>query len=152
MEQGLSFPKASEKRVLSLAHEGHPDIMKTKNRLPTKVWSPRIDHEATQVWKSCHWSQVVGETERMQYVQPSPGLWQDVAIDVLGSSSSFGEERACNYWFLQPFSWNTCHAFSHVSDDYWSTNVNLYTVWIPIQSYLGQRPSVCFRGIWKPPS
>jgi len=136
-------------RVLRLAHEGHLGIMKTKNWLRTKVWSPTIDHEAWQVWKGCHWCQVVGEPERMQQVQPSSGLWKDVAIDVLGSSSSFGGELAYNYWFPQPFLWSSYHAFSHVSDDYRSTNANLYTVWIPIQSYLGQRPSVCVRGSWK---
>lgn len=74
---------------------------------------------------------------------------ESVAIDVLGSSSSFGGELAYNYWFPQPFLWSSYHAFSHVSDDYRSTNANLYTVWIPIQSYLGQRPSVCVRGSWK---
>lgn len=145
----MSFPKASEKRVLRLAHEGHLGIMKTKNWLRTKVWSPTIDHEAAQVWKGRHWCQVVGEPERIQQVQPSSGLWKEVAIDVLGSSSSFGRELAYNYWFPQPFLWSSYHVFSHVSDDYRSTNANLYTVWIPIQSYLGQHPSVCVRGSWK---
>ena len=58
-----------------------------KNRLRTKVWWPKIDHDAAHVCKSCHRCQVVGDVcapEPMQRVEPPSGPWQDIAIDVLG--------------------------------------------------------------------
>ena len=87
----IVIPQSLRSEVLRLAHEGHKGIVKMKNRLQTKVWWPKIDHDAEQVCKSCHGCQVVGEfcaPEPMQRVEPPSGPWQDVAIDVLGPLSS----------------------------------------------------------------
>ena len=86
-ETRIVIPQSLRSEVLRLAHEGHRGIVKMKNRLRTKVWWPKIDHDAAQVCKSCHGCQVVGEfcaPEPMQRVEPPSGPWQDVAIDVLG--------------------------------------------------------------------
>ena len=83
----IVLPQILRSEVLRLAHEGHQGIVKMKNRLRTKVWWPKKDHNAEQVCKSCHGCQVEGEfcaTEPMQRVEPPSGPWQDVAIDVLG--------------------------------------------------------------------
>ena len=83
----IVIPRSLRSEVLRLAHEGHQGIVKMKNRLRTKVWWPKIDHDAAQVCKSCHGCQVVGEfcaPEPMQRVEPPSRPWQDVAIDVLG--------------------------------------------------------------------
>ena len=83
----IVIPQSLRSEVLRLAHEGHQGIVKMKNRLRTKVWWPKIDHDAAQVCKSCHGCQVVGEfcaPEPMQRVEPPSRPWQDVAIDVLG--------------------------------------------------------------------
>ena len=83
----IVIPQSLRSEVLRLAHEGDQGIVKMKNRLRTKVWWPKIDHDAAQVCKSCHGCQVVGEfcaPEPMQRVEPPSGPWQDVAIDVLG--------------------------------------------------------------------
>ena len=39
----LVIPIKLRKQVLDLAHEGHQGIVKTKQRLRTKVWWPGID-------------------------------------------------------------------------------------------------------------
>ena len=83
----IVIPQSLRSEVLRLAHGGHQGIVKMKNRLRTKVWWPKIDHDAAQVCKSCHGCQVVGEfcaPEPMQRVEPPSRPWQDVAIDVLG--------------------------------------------------------------------
>ena len=79
--------KALQGEVLRLAHEGHQGIVKMKARLRTKVWLPKIDSDAEQVYKSCHGCQVVGEfqvAEPMKRVKPPTGPWQDIAIDRMG--------------------------------------------------------------------
>ena len=83
----MVIPQSLRGEVLRLAHEGHQGIVKMKSQLRTKVWWPKMDHDAEQVCKSCHGCQVVGEfsaPEPMQCVEPPSGSWQDVAIDVLG--------------------------------------------------------------------
>ena len=72
---------------MRLAHEGHQGIVKVKARLRTKVWWPKIDSDAEQVYKSCHGYQVVGEfqvPEPMKRVKPPTGPWQDIAINLMG--------------------------------------------------------------------
>ena len=83
----ILIPQSLRSEELRLAHEGHQGIVKMKNRLRTKVWWPKMDHDAEKVCKSCHGCQVVGEfcaPEPMQRVEPPSGPWQNVAIDVLG--------------------------------------------------------------------
>ena len=43
--------KALRGEVLRLTHEGHQGIVKMKARLRTKVWWPKIDSDAEQVYK-----------------------------------------------------------------------------------------------------
>ena len=57
----LVIPRKLRKQVLDLVHEGHQGIVKTKQRLRTKVWWPGIDREAEQRCKSCHGCQLVGK-------------------------------------------------------------------------------------------
>ena len=83
----IVIPQSLRGETLRLAHGGHQGIVKMKNRLRTKVWWPKMDHDAEQVCKTCHGCQVVGEfcaPEPIQRVEPPSGPWQDIAIDVLG--------------------------------------------------------------------
>ena len=41
----LVIPKSLRARVLDLAHEGHQRVVKTKQRIRSKVWWPGIDNE-----------------------------------------------------------------------------------------------------------
>ncbi len=57
----LVIPRKLRKQVLDLAQKGHQGIVKTKQRLRTKVWWPGIDREAEQRCRSCHGCQLVGK-------------------------------------------------------------------------------------------
>ena len=74
--------------IISLAHEGHQGIVKTKERLRSKVWWPGVDAEAERKCKSCHSCQVVSQTAPTQpLVKPTPlpqGPWEHLAADLLG--------------------------------------------------------------------
>ena len=83
----LIIPKSLREQVLQLAHEGHQGIVKTKNRLRSKVWWPKMDTEAERLCRKCHGCQVTGEPnkpEPMHRVVPPSGPWQDCACDILG--------------------------------------------------------------------
>ena len=69
--------------VLKLAHEGYQGILKTKCRLRSKVWWPKVDADAEKLCKRCHGCQAVSEYSAPQPYPPS-GPWQDCAADILG--------------------------------------------------------------------
>ena len=99
----LVIPSSLREKVLDLAHESHQGIVKTENRLRTKVWWRKIDMEAEKSCKACHACQVVGERgppELMQWVKPPSGPWQDIEIDLMGH---FLEGKLASYCrLLQP--------------------------------------------------
>ena len=83
----LVIPQSMRDDILRLAHEGQQGIVKTKNRLRAKEWWPKMDAAAKKLCRSCHGCQVVGELcapEPMQCVEPPPGPWQDVMVDLMG--------------------------------------------------------------------
>lgn len=83
----ICIPRSLRKSVVNLAHEGHQGIVKTKERLRTKVWWPCMDKDAERLCKTCHGCQLVSNTshvEPMQRTRPPEGPWQDLAIDLMG--------------------------------------------------------------------
>ena len=56
----LGIPMKLRKQVLDLAHEDHQGIVKTRQRLSTKVRWPGIDRQAEQRCRTCHGCQLVG--------------------------------------------------------------------------------------------
>ena len=83
----LVIPMKLRKQVLDLAHEGHQGIVKTKQRLRTKVWWPGIDRQAEQRCRTCHGCQLVGKPlppEPMKRTELPTQPWQDLAVDLLG--------------------------------------------------------------------
>ena len=61
--------------------------MKTKCRLRSKVWWPKVEADAELLRKSCHGCQAVSEyspPEPMARAYPPSGPWQDCAADILG--------------------------------------------------------------------
>ena len=80
------IPHALRKQVFQLAHEGHQGIVKTKNRLRSKVWWPKIDKDAESLCKVCNGCQAVGDSVVPEPVARSkpPGPWLDCAGDLLG--------------------------------------------------------------------
>ncbi|CAB3983491.1 PREDICTED: uncharacterized protein K02A2.6-like [Paramuricea clavata] len=49
----IVIPKSLRSRVLSIAHEGHQGIVKTKMLVRSKVWWPGIDKQVEQMVKEC---------------------------------------------------------------------------------------------------
>ena len=83
----LLVPESLRKRSLELAHEGHQGIVKTKARLRTKVWWPKMDKDTEKYCKSCYGCQMVSHgpnPEPMARVVPPSGPWQDCALDLMG--------------------------------------------------------------------
>ncbi|PIK38325.1 hypothetical protein BSL78_24838 [Apostichopus japonicus] len=56
----IVIPKVLRAQVVELAHEGHQGIVKSKQRLRTKVWWPGADRDIESKCKTCHGCQVVG--------------------------------------------------------------------------------------------
>ena len=83
----LVIPKSRRVQILKLAHEGHQGIVKTKLRLRSKVWWPKMDAEVEDYCKRCHGCQVVSEhhpPEPMARTILPNGPWQDCAADLMG--------------------------------------------------------------------
>ena len=88
---GIVIPRSLRKVVLELAHEGHQGVVKTKSRLRTKVWWPKMDGDVGRMCRSCHGCQVTGQyslLEPIQRTEPPTGPWQDVAADLMGPMPS----------------------------------------------------------------
>ena len=82
----LVIPKILQK-VLNVAHEGHQEIIKTKQRLRSKVWWPNIDKETEKVCRTCHGCQVVqlpSRPEPMVRTRLPESPWEIIACDLLG--------------------------------------------------------------------
>lgn len=80
----LIIPSSLRERTLQNAHEGHPGIVKMKDRLRSKVWWPSMDQHAEKFVKCCDACQKVGKEitkEEIHRRQMPDGPWQDLAID-----------------------------------------------------------------------
>ena len=55
----IVIPRALRKEMITLAHEGHQGIVRTKQRLRTKVWWPRLSHDVEKFIQHCHPCQTV---------------------------------------------------------------------------------------------
>ena len=83
----IVIPAALRGRVAELAHEGHPGIVKMKERLRSKVWWPGIDRDAERKCRECYGCQVVVKEYRAPPVKPTKlpdRPWQDLSLDLLG--------------------------------------------------------------------
>ena len=83
----LVIPNALRARVLDLAHEGHQGVVKTKQRIRSKVWWPGVDNAVERKCKVCHGCQLVLQKpcpEPMKRTVLPKAPWQDLAADLLG--------------------------------------------------------------------
>ena len=83
----LVIPAVLRADVLKLAHEEHQSIVKTKQRLRSKVWWPGMDNAAERKCRTCHGCQLVGQPSRPPPIESTPlpaGPWQELAIDLMG--------------------------------------------------------------------
>ena len=83
----LLIPRKLRERVLDLAHEGHQGLVKTKQRLRTKVWWAGIDKQVENRCKTCHGCQLVGlptPPEPLRHKEFPSQPWIDLAADLMG--------------------------------------------------------------------
>ena len=83
----IVIPTSLQQRALSLAHEGHQGIVKTKKLMREKVWFPGIDRMVMKMINDCIPCQANGpenhpEPLQMSSLPPSP--WHTVHIDFCG--------------------------------------------------------------------
>jgi hypothetical protein len=69
------IPLSLRTAVLDLAHEGHPGIVRMKQRCRETVWYPGIDKDIEEYVRGCTACIVSGKS-----VAPAPGLLQAVAL------------------------------------------------------------------------
>ena len=67
----IVVPRKLRKRVLDLAHQGHQGIVKTKERLRSKVWWPEIDKEAEKKCRECLGCQMVSKHVPPPLIKPT---------------------------------------------------------------------------------
>ncbi|KAI2644087.1 hypothetical protein H4Q32_030672 [Labeo rohita] len=76
-----------------LAHEGHKDIVRTKQRLRDLYWWPRMDESVLCIISSCQLCQALDKTAKLhpaplQPVPFPPESWKTLAMDVVGPFES----------------------------------------------------------------
>ena len=83
----LVIPAKLRNQVVELAHEGHQGLVKSKQRLRTKVWWAGIDKQVETKCKTCHGCQLVGlptPPEPIQSTEFPNQPWQQLAADLMG--------------------------------------------------------------------
>ncbi|PFX13293.1 Uncharacterized protein K02A2.6 [Stylophora pistillata] len=82
----IVIPQALRKRVVRLAHEGHQGVIKTKERLRTKVWWPAMDRGAEKRCE-CYGCLMVTENVPPPPLKSTPLAnqpWEEAAVDLMG--------------------------------------------------------------------
>ena len=83
----IVLPKSLRTQVIQLAHEDHAGITRTKQRLRSKLWWPKLDTDVEEFINKCHACQVTGNPSRPEPVKPTDlpkERWTALAIDVCG--------------------------------------------------------------------
>lgn len=83
----IVLPKSLQTKAVLLAHEDHAGITRTKQRLRSKLWWPKMDAFVEEHINKCHACQVTGNPSRPEPVQPTElpnERWSSLAIDVCG--------------------------------------------------------------------
>ena len=83
------IPSTLRAAVLELAHEGHPGIVRMKQRCREAVWWPGIDGDIETFIRDCVACVVSGKSVRpvpgpLQPVPLPPGPWRKLALDFAG--------------------------------------------------------------------
>ena len=80
------IPEKLRQHVMDIVHEGHQGMVKTKERLRTKVWWPGMDRDAEKRVRSCHECQIVSQPSAPEPIVRKKfpdGPWEDLAVDLL---------------------------------------------------------------------
>ena len=83
------IPAALQQRVLEIAHEGHPGIVRMKQKCRECIWWPYVDKRVEQHVKHCeccHLSEKAGNPLPAP-LQPTPWPqrpWEELQVDIFG--------------------------------------------------------------------
>ena len=80
----IVIPKSLQEHVVSLAHEGHQGLVKTKSLLREKVWFPNIDKLVESKVKSCSACLITTSECKREPLQMSPlpaAPWKELSVD-----------------------------------------------------------------------
>ena len=85
----LVVPETLTSKLITLAHESHPGIVRTKQRIRMLYWWPGMDKQVYIAIKSCLTCQSLDKTTitrpaPLQPVQLPDKPWQKLAIDIVG--------------------------------------------------------------------
>ena len=83
----IVIPKALQDRAISIAHEGHQGLVKTKQLLREKIWFPRTDDSVKQKIDKCIACQVNSSGNHSDPLQMStlpPEPWHTVHMGFCG--------------------------------------------------------------------
>lgn len=85
----LLVPGSLQPKLISLAHDTHQGIVRTKQRLREVYWWPGMDAQVEAAIKACvtcqsHDKSAVTRTSPLQPVPYPTGAWEKLAIDVVG--------------------------------------------------------------------
>ena len=83
----IVIPEQLCEKAVSLAHEGHQGLVKTKQLLREKVWFPGIDKYVKRVIDTCIACQANGPENRpdpLQMSQLPPAPWHTLHMDFCG--------------------------------------------------------------------
>ena len=67
----IVIPKKLQPRNLTLAHEGHLGVVRTKQNLRIKVWWPGMDKGAHRHCRVCHGCQLVARPDSLEPLRPT---------------------------------------------------------------------------------
>ncbi|KAJ8373726.1 hypothetical protein SKAU_G00043060 [Synaphobranchus kaupii] len=96
----LLVPVVLHPALISIAHESHQGVVRTKQRLRELYWWPKMDAQVLGAIRACHLCQSNDKTAnpRPGPLQPVPlpeGPWQKVAMDIVGPFDTAA--AACRY-------------------------------------------------------
>jgi transposase InsO family protein len=82
-------PADERPAILTLAHSGHPGIVRMKNVLRQSYWWPGASSDAEEYVRNCDSCKFADKTQipRAQPIQPLPwpeGPWHTIAVDLVG--------------------------------------------------------------------
>ena len=87
----IFVPKALQRRVVNVTHEGHRGILKTKQLLRSAVWFPGMDRITEDVVRSCLPCQAATQQkpkEPLQMTELPERPWQKISLDFRGPYTS----------------------------------------------------------------
>nr|XP_006813842.1 PREDICTED: uncharacterized protein K02A2.6-like [Saccoglossus kowalevskii] len=83
------IPEALQERVLRMAHDGHPGIVRMKQRCRETVWWPGMDSQIEDYVRNCEPCAISGKSARPKQppLQPTPWPtepWNSIQMDIFG--------------------------------------------------------------------